>query len=216
MSNGFHGVRTRPGGQVRRVADLVECIIRPMRLVLASASPRRRELLAAAGLEFDVDPVDIDETKRTEESPASYVERVARAKAEAAARRHTDRVVLAADTAVVIDGDVLGKPRGDVEAARMLRRLAGRTHDVLTGVAVARDGQITSTVERTTVQMASLSDAEIRWYVATGEAGDKAGAYAIQGLASRFVPRIEGSYSNVVGLPVATVLQLLRSSGGFG
>jgi septum formation protein len=187
-----------------------------MRLVLASASPRRRELLAAAGLEFDVDPVDIDETKRPEESPPAYVERVARAKAAVAARRHADRVVLAADTVVVIDGEVLGKPGGDVEAARMLRRLGGRQHEVLTGVAVVRDGEMVSTVERTTVHMTPLSDAEIRWYVATGEAAGKAGAYAIQGLASRFVPRIEGSYSNVVGLPVATVLQLLRASGGFG
>jgi septum formation protein len=184
-----------------------------MRIVLASASPRRRELLAAAGLEFDVDPVDVDETRLPDEPPEAYVERVACDKARTAALRHPGRVVLAADTAVLIDGDLLGKPGGDVEATRMLRRLSGRAHQVLTGVAVMRDGETWSAVERTSVLMASLSDAEIRWYVASGEAADKAGAYAIQGLGALFVERIDGNYSNVVGLPLPLTRRLFAELG---
>ncbi|HSG01980.1 MAG TPA: Maf family protein [Vicinamibacterales bacterium] len=154
-----------------------------MRLVLASASPRRRELLTAAGLEFDVDPAHVDETLRAGEAAADYIERVTRAKAE---------------------------------AARMLRELSGRSHEVWTGVAVWRAGEVRYALERTTVWMRTLSESDVRWYVASGEPLDKAGAYAIQGLASRFIPRIEGSRSNVVGLPVATVLQLLAAPGGSG
>jgi septum formation protein len=183
------------------------------RLLLVSASPRRRELLAAAGVATDVDPVDVDEAVLEGESPAGYVERVARTKAAAGARRHPDRLVLGADTTVTLDGEVLGKPVDADDARRMLRRLSGRTHDVLTGIAVAWRGALRSHVERTAVTMSPLSDADIEWYVASGEPLDKAGAYAIQGLASRFIAGIDGSYTNVVGLPVAAAIELVRKTG---
>jgi septum formation protein len=184
-----------------------------VRVVLASASPRRRELLHAAGVEVDVDPADVDETREPDETPAAYVERLARLKAAATAVRHPAGLVLGADTTVTVDGDVLAKPRDPEDAAWMLRRLSGRTHDVLTGVAVVWQGRLESFVETTAVTFAGLSEDDIVWYVSSGEPLDKAGAYAIQGLASRFVPRISGSYSNVVGLPVAAVLQLCRRIG---
>lgn len=189
-----------------------------MRLILASASPRRAELLRAAGFEFNTITVDVDETPRAGEAPAAYVRRLAAEKSAAAAiavSREGPAVVLAADTAVVVDGEILGKPRDDGEAAAMLRRLAGRRHDVMTGISLRRSAYELGRVETTAVQVAPLTDADIAWYVASGEGRDKAGAYAIQGLASRFIPRIEGSYSNVVGLPVAAVFELLRelSSG---
>lgn len=183
------------------------------RLVLASASPRRRELLAAAGFDFDVDPAEVDETPERDEPPSSYVIRVARHKAEAAAARNPDRPVLGADTVVVIDNELLGKPSDADDASRMLTRLSGRTHDVLTGVALAVGGRVYTEVERTTVSFANLTAEDIASYIASGEPLDKAGGYAIQGLASRFVLRIEGSYSNVVGLPVAAVLHLLDRAG---
>jgi septum formation protein len=178
-----------------------------MRCVLASASPRRRELLAAAGIDVDVDPVDVDERQLAGEAPDAYVERVARLKASTGAARHPERVVVGADTAVVIDGDVLGKPRDAEDASSMLRRLSGRAHDVMTGVAIARAGRLESFVERTRVTMAPMSPADIQAYVATGEPMDKAGAYAIQGGAGRFVTSCQGSYSNVVGLPVERILR---------
>jgi septum formation protein len=180
-----------------------------VRLVLASASPRRRELLEAAGIPFDVDTADVDETRRGGEPAATYVERLARLKAETVAARHPTRAVLGADTAVVIGDEVLGKPADAADAAVMLRRLSGVAHEVVTGVAVCWGGDTTARVDRTVVYMAELSDADIAWYVATGEPMDKAGAYAIQGLASRFITRIEGSYGTVVGLSVASVLQLM-------
>lgn len=184
-----------------------------VRLVLASASPRRRELLAAAGFLFDVDPAHVDESPRGTEPAADYVRRLACQKAVAVAARHPGRPVIGADTAVVVGGRVLGKPESPADAAAMLAELSGRAHEVLTGVALAIDERTEATVEQTTVWMSPLSAGEIAWYVASGEPLDKAGAYAIQGLASRFIPRIEGSYGNVVGLPVATVLQLLRRAG---
>jgi septum formation protein len=183
------------------------------RLLLASASPRRRELLERAGIPCDVVPVDIDERRAPGEPAADYVRRLAREKAESAARRHPDRVVLGADTTVVVDDDVLEKPVGDADAARMLERLSGRAHEVLTGIALASNGQMIVDVVRTRVWFVPLSEADVRWYIASGEPAGKAGAYAIQGLASRFVSRIEGCYTNVVGLPVAAVLQSLRSAG---
>lgn len=182
------------------------------RLVLASASPRRRELLAAAGLSFDVDAADVDETRLADEAPGTYVLRLARRKAEVVAARNPQRVVLGADTIVVLGETVLGKPEGAGQAAAMLRLLSGRAHEVMTGVALVVNGQTHADVATTTVWMAEMSPADIEWYVASGEPLDKAGAYAIQGLASRFIPRIEGSYSNVVGLPVVTVLELIRRS----
>ncbi|HYN08511.1 MAG TPA: Maf family protein [Vicinamibacterales bacterium] len=184
-----------------------------MRVVLASASPRRRELLAAAGFDVDVDPIIVDETRGPVEAPAAYVERLARSKAQAAAGHDAECAVIGADTVVVVDDDVLGKPRDAEDAARMLRRLAGRAHEVLTGVAVVWRGRTLSHVERTTVWFARLSENDIAWYVASGEPMDKAGAYAIQALASRFVRKIDGSYSNVVGLPVAAVIELLQKAG---
>jgi septum formation protein len=184
-----------------------------MRLVLASGSPRRRELLSAAGFTFEVRMVDVDERRENGERAAAYVDRLSRAKAEAAAVRDPGSAVIGADTVVVVDEEVLGKPRDASDAVRMLRLLSGRAHDVLTGVAVTWHGRTTSHVERTTVWFAPLSEHDIAWYVASGEPMDKAGAYAIQALASRFVPRIEGSYANVVGLPVAAVVRLLEEAG---
>ncbi|HUL71943.1 MAG TPA: Maf family protein [Vicinamibacterales bacterium] len=186
-----------------------------MRLLLASASPRRRELLAAAGISCVVAPVDVDERQLAGERAEQYVDRLARQKAAAGLARFPDDVILAADTAVVLGGDVLGKPADAAVAAAMLRRLSGRAHDVFTGVAIAWPGGIVAEVDRTRVWMTELTDEDIASYVATGEPLDKAGAYGIQGWAARFIPRIEGSYANVVGLPVATVLQLLHRAGMF-
>ena len=185
----------------------------PVRLVLASGSPRRRELLAAAGFVFDVSAVEVDERRTNGEAPAAYVERLARAKAHAAAaQREPGTAVLGADTVVVVDDEVLGKPRDAADATRMLRLLSGRAHEVVTGVAVVCHGRTISRVERTTVWFRPMSDRDIAWYVASGEPMDKAGAYAIQALASRFIPRIDGSYSNVVGLPVAAIVALLEQA----
>ena len=195
-----------------------------MRLVLASASPRRAELLRAAGYDFDVVAVDIDESRRDGEPPAVYVRRLAAEKSAWAARDpkrvalhsvarpfqgREDTIILAADTTVVVDDAILGKPEDDEEVASMLRCLSGRRHEVLTGVSLRRGAVEIGRVETTAVYFASLSDDDVAWYVASGEGRDKAGAYAIQGLASRFIPRIEGSYSNVVGLPLAAVHELL-------
>jgi nucleoside triphosphate pyrophosphatase len=184
-----------------------------MHLILASASPRRAELLRAAGYEFDVVVADVDESIRDGESPAAYVRRLAADKSAAAAPvvRSPEAVILGADTTVVVGGEILAKPRDDRDAAAMLRRLSGRAHEVLTGLSVRRGTYEAGRVETTIVHVASLSDDEIAWYVQTGEGRDKAGAYAIQGVASRFIPRIEGSYSNVVGLPVASVRDLLTA-----
>ncbi len=183
------------------------------RLVLASASPRRRDLLTAAGFEFDVDSGEVDESPATGEPPSTYVLRVARLKAEAVATRHPDRPVLAADTAVVIGSQLLGKPADAADASRMLAQISARAHEVMTGMALAFRGQVFSEMEQTTVWVTKLTADDIAWYVASGEPMDKAGAYAIQGLASRFIPRIEGSYTNVVGLPVARMVQLLGRAG---
>ena len=192
---------------------MIHPIIVPMRLVLASASPRRAELLRAAGFEFETITVDVDERVRPGEAPRDYVRRLAMEKSARALAGlktcATTTAILAADTAVVVDGTILGKPRDDVDAAAMLRRLSGRPHEVVTGVSLRGSGWEVNRVEATTVQFLQLTDADIRWYVESGEGRDKAGAYAIQGLASRFIPGIQGSYSNVVGLPVAAVHELL-------
>ena len=188
-----------------------------VRLVLASASPRRAELLKAAGILFDVMPADVDETLDVEESPDGYVRRIAQTKAEVIAARITGRPVLAADTVVLVDNTILGKPADPADARRMLRLLSGRGHMVLTGVCLinphAASGRVQTSTTRTTVEFAGLTDAEIDWYVASAEPMDKAGAYAIQGLGSRFVTAIEGSYSNVVGLPVALVYDICKREG---
>ena len=198
-----------------------------MRLVLASASPRRADLLRAAGYVFDTLAVDLDERVRPGEAPPAYVERLAREKSAAALQRFVERaqtcggperaavhdvVVLGADTTVVVDGEILGKPRDDRDGAAMLHKLSGRAHQVLTGVSVRTSSGEWGHVETTSVYVTALSPQDVAWYVASGEGLDKAGGYAVQGLASRFIPRIDGSYSNVVGLPVATVEALLREA----
>ena len=182
-----------------------------MTFVLASASPRRAELLTSAGFSFVVDPVDIDESAWPGEEPDSHVRRLAREKAVTASRRHAGKAVLGADTVVVLGGAILGKPRDDDDARRMLASLSGRVHHVFTGVAVARDGQVKDAVDVSAVTMSVWTEAEIAEYVASGEPRDKAGAYAIQGRAARFVERLEGSFSGVVGLPLAVVHQLLKA-----
>jgi len=186
-----------------------------MRLILASASPRRAELLRAAGYAFDVAAADVDESPRGGESPSLYVRRLAAEKSAAvSAKAPAGAIVLGADTTVVVDDEILAKPRDDVDASAMLRRLSGRRHDVITGVSLRCGAFEIGRVESTAVVFAPLTDDEIAWYVGTGEGRDKAGAYAIQGYASRFIPRIEGSYSNVVGLPVACVRELLTEISG--
>ena len=180
-------------------------------LILASSSPRRAELLRAAGIDFTVRAADIDETIGPNEPPRDYVERLSREKARAVVRG--DELALGADTTVVINGETIGKPADAEEAGRMLRALSGQWHEVLTGVTLARADLAVSAVSSTRVKFAELSDAEIKRYVSTGEPMDKAGAYAIQGRASLFVERIEGSYSNVVGLPVQLTYQLARRMG---
>lgn len=183
------------------------------RLVLASASPRRAELLTTLGLRFSVQPADIDESVLDGEDPAAYVERVARAKAAAIAAADPDVVVVAADTTVVLDGAIFGKPRDGDEARSMLRRLSGRDNQVLTGVAVIAAGRVVARVAATTVSFSVLDDADIDWYVTTGDLLDKAGAYAIQGAGGLFVTGIDGSYHNVVGLPLDTLRELVAQVG---
>ena len=179
-------------------------------LVLASASPRRQELLRAAGIAFEVQPAHIPEDPLPGEAAKACAERLAREKALAVAGQRPQDIVLGADTVVVIDGQILGKPTDAADAARMLRLLSGRDHQVITGVCFVVGGQCSVGSETTSVTMTAISGKEIADYVATGEPMDKAGAYAIQGIASRWIPRIEGDYSNVVGLPVALVWRMLR------
>jgi len=195
-------------------------------LVLASASPRRQELLRNAGIAFVVHPTEVDETPHEGEAPQSCAERLAKEKALAVSRTYPQAYVLGADTIVVVDGMILGKPRDQDDAARMLGLLTGRAHRVVTGVcligpdpALRTDNQELSASfqdtrsETTLVTVSKLSVQEIRDYVSTGEPMDKAGAYAIQGRASRWITRIEGDYCNVVGLPVALVYGMLRGHG---
>jgi septum formation protein len=183
-------------------------------LILASSSPRRAEILKAVGWPFEAHPAGVDETRRAEEPPEDFVRRLAREKAEAVARSRLFGLVLGADTTVVVDGEVLEKPRDAEDARRMLRRLSGRWHEVLTGVALVRaeTGRTTVGLERTRVRFAETSEEEIAWHVETGDVLDKAGAYAIQGRAALFIRAIDGDYWNVVGLPVRLVYELARAS----
>ena len=191
------------GVQTRRVGTA-----RP--LILASASPRRRELLELAGFTFGVAAAEIDEAVRTGESPLDYVARLAQEKARAVWARHPGSVVLGADTTVVLGGAILGKPQDREEARAMLQSLSGQTHEVLTGVAVVAEGAERVHVETTRVEFAEIGAEELEAYLDSGDALDKAGAYGIQGFAARWIPRIEGDYFNVVGLPVAATVRLLR------
>ena len=211
-----------------------------MTLVLASASPRRQELLRNAGIAFTVQPANIDESPRDSESPVAFAQRLAQEKALAVSRSCPQDCVLGADTIVVVDEKILGKPRDAADAARMLRLLSGRTHEVITGVCLVRaasscqppvtskpgsravesaavdqklrtgNRELRTAFETTLVTVCEISDDDITEYIATREPMDKAGAYAIQGIASRWIPRIEGDYSNVVGLPVALVYRMLQ------
>src|SRR5262245_9776551 len=196
------------------------------RIYLASRSPRRRELLKQIGVSFELlllredlrRGVDVDETPLPEESPGIYALRIARTKAafavqQIAQRALPQRPVLAADTTVVFDDTIIGKPADDKQAAQILRSLAGREHQVLTAVALALRDQIETQISVSSVWFRELSDAEIRRYLAAGEALDKAGAYAIQGRAAAFVTRIEGSYSGIMGLPLAETADLLQRFG---
>ena len=184
-----------------------------MRLILASASPRRAELLRAAGIPFDVSAVEIDERFHPDESPEKSVARLATSKAVAVAASQNGAIVLGADTTVVVGDEALGKPANTADAARMLRLLSGRTHEVLTGICVCAKDRTVVHVERTLVRVAQLTEQDIAWYIGTGEPADKAGAYAIQGLGSRFIEGIDGSYSNVVGLPISSVYRALKDLG---
>jgi septum formation protein len=181
-------------------------------LVLASASPRRRDLLGQLGLTFTVAAADIDETPRPGEPAADYVLRLAREKARTVAARHPEAWVLAADTTVALGAELLGKPRDAAEARAMLSRLSGRTHEVHTGVALAGRAEA-STVVATRVTFRTLSAEEIAWYAGTGEPLDKAGAYAVQGRGGFLVARVDGSPTNVIGLPLGETLALLAGAG---
>jgi septum formation protein len=193
-------------------------------LVLASASPRRQELLRNAGIPFVVQPTDIPEIPEAGEAPRSFAERLAREKALDVFRQRSDDLILGADTVVVVDTQILGKPRDGADAERMLHLLSGHTHQVITGVCLVgpqlktenrkpKTGFEDTRSETTLVTMDALSDDDIRSYISTGEPMDKAGAYAIQGMASRWVSRIQGDYFNVVGLPVSLVYKMLRERG---
>ncbi len=203
-------------------------MVQGFRLILASGSPRRRELLAQAGFVFDVEAADVDESLLPGEAADVYVKRLAEEKAKAVLGRHVDPthdggtvmngapglspmplVVLGADTTVVGDGEILAKPENAADALRMLRKLSGRTHEVLTGVAVASRAGVVSAVETTLVTFSAIPEAELDFYCATREPMDKAGAYGIQGYAARWIPRIEGDYFNVMGLPIARVVGLI-------
>lgn len=184
-----------------------------VRVILASGSPRRRDLLTLVGLQHEIIPADVDESAHDAESPSTHAERLALAKAEAIAVQHPDALVLAADTIVVVDGDILGKPRDEAHARQMLSRLSGRSHTVITGVAAARAGEAHSDVEQVAVTFRPLTAAEIADYVRTGEPMDKAGAYGIQGYGATIVERIDGDYFAVMGLAVVRLLRLCARLG---
>ena len=229
----FHPTRRRPlpGRDATRAQEDNLRHVNMLNLVLASASPRRRELLAQAGYSFRVHPAHIPEDPHLGEDPIAYVVRLAREKADAVFNQLKELgapgldfetwesskldlarlVVLGADTTVVLDKQILGKPEDAADAARMLRLLSGRTHRVITGVAVVSAARTEVAAEVTAVKFLTLSDEEIADYIASGEPMDKAGAYAIQGRAARWIPRIEGDYFNVVGLPLALISTLLES-----
>ena len=183
------------------------------KIILASGSPRRKSLLESLGLEFEVYRPDVDETKRRGESPSELCRRLSASKAQAGAKAFPDSVIIAADTIVVIDGEILGKPSDRQEAARMLRHLSGREHEVITGVAVSLKVKTLVNDEHTLVRFRELTDAEISEYVSSGEGDDKAGAYAVQGKGALMIEGITGDYFNVVGLPLCRLGIMLRAEG---
>ncbi len=186
----------------------------PRPLILASASPRRAEILTALGIPFQIDPANVQETIRTGETAEQAASRLAAEKAAEVAARHAGLWVLAADTLVVLDGRILGKPADDEEARRILRLLSGKEHRVMTAVCLRRHfDPAKEIVEESRVSIAPLSEEEIHWYVASGEPRDKAGGYAVQGLGARFIESVSGSYSNVMGLPARGVYRLMRDAG---
>lgn len=179
-------------------------------IILASGSPRRRELLKDLGLEFEIYKPDVDEARLENESPENLCLRLSRLKAQNGAEKFPGAIIIAADTIVVIDGKILGKPRDRREAFEMLKILQDREHEVITGVSVALDDKIISHAEHTNVKFISLSDSEIREYISTGECDDKAGAYAIQGFGATLIEKINGDYFNVVGLPLCSLAKILK------
>jgi septum formation protein len=199
-----------PGDLAEHPSDGARIVELP-RIVLASASPRRAEILRTVGWPFETLPLDIDETRAAGEDAVTYVQRLARAKAEAAALRYPASMIVAADTVVLIDEQILGKPQDDEDARGMLRQLSGRWHQVLTGLAFidGASAELRVGYERTEVKFAVMGQDEIDWYVSSGEPLDKAGAYAIQGLGARFIEGIRGDYFNVVGLPVRLLYELV-------
>jgi septum formation protein len=183
------------------------------RIILASQSPRRADLLRMLGLRFDTMPADIDETYRAGEQPVPHAERLARGKAQAIAAREPAAIVIGSDTVVILDGNVLGKPRDHDEAVAMLMRLQGREHEVATGIAVCVEGMLRSGVERVRVRFRPFAEDTAGAYAATGEPMDKAGAYGIQGYGATLVERIEGDFFAVMGLPICRMIELLESAG---
>ena len=181
-------------------------------IVLASGSPRRSEILNSVGWKFTKDVPDIDESERDGESPEAYVQRLAEEKADAVAHKYPDSIVLAADTTVVVEGEILGKPTDLDHAKEMLRMLSGRWHDVLTGVAVRQNGETTVGLERTGVKFVEMNEAEIEFLARMGDPLDKAGAYAVQAQAALFIDSIKGDYWNVVGLPVKLVYRMIQNA----
>jgi septum formation protein len=181
-------------------------------IILASASPRRQELLNNAGIAFEVRAANIAEVPHAGEAPVAFAERMAREKARVVSASLPDRIILAADTVVAVGNEILGKPENDEDAARMLRLLSARTHAVTTGVCLIGEGFDDVRSETTAVEFSRMTEAEIHDYVSTGEPMDKAGAYAIQGGAARWIAKLKGDYNNVVGLPVELVLKMLKDS----
>jgi len=189
--------------------------VKGIRLILASGSPRRRELLGSIGVDFDVIPSDVPEQRATGESPEEYVARLSREKASAIARAHPDRWIVAADTTVLLGEELLEKPADVDDAKRMLATIAGRIHVVYTGVTVINTsrGYGDTRIAETEVRMAPMSEREIDWYARTREGLDKAGAYGAQGIGAMFIDSIHGSYTNVVGLPLALLVEMLKRAG---
>ena len=183
------------------------------KLILASASPRRSQLLRNFGIEFEVVPANLPEEQLPGEDAHAFAQRLAKEKAKAVGQQHPQNFVLGADTIVLINGEVLGKPRDAEDARRMLRMLSGKTHEVATAVCLAGPGGEETAIERTQVTMSEIPESEIADYIASGEPMDKAGAYAIQGGAKKWISRVEGDYFNVVGLPVPLVVEMLQRRG---